>query len=435
MISVDASALAREALELIRNLYPICRSITGDGVRRTLDRVEDIVPLQRSEVPSGTRLFDWEVPKEWNVSAAWIRDETGRVIVDVRDHTLHLVSYSVPFRGRLTLDQLRPHLHSMPEKPDWIPYRTSYYNEYWGFCMRHRDLQSLAPGQYDVCVDTSLAPGSLTLAEVVIPGRSEQEIVIYTHTCHPSVANDNLTGIALAALLAREMRRTEWHYTYRFVFGPGTIGSLAWLSGNEANLGRFRHGLVIGLLGDPGGLTYKESQRGDADIDRAARYVLPQVSARARFMAFEPYGYDERQFCSPGFNLPVGRLTRSPNGTYPEYHSSADNVEFIGEEFLAESIIAITRLLTLLDANHTYRNLSPKGEPRLGTRGLYGSVGGTTPGTSQSALLWVLNQSDGTRDLLSIAERSDLPFDEIAKAASALAAADLLEPEARVPRG
>lgn len=434
MIHADATTLAQEALELMHELYPICRSITGNGVRRTLDRIAELVPLQRIEVPSGTRLFDWEVPKEWNVSAAWIRDGTGRVIVDFEDHSLHLVNYSAPFRGTLPLDELRPHLHSLPDRPDWIPYRTTYYNEYWGFCMRDRDLRSLVPGLYEVCVDTSFTSGSLTLAEVVVPGRSELEVVLYTHTCHPSLANDNLTGIAIASLLAREMLRSEWHFTYRIVFGPGTIGSLAWLAANESNLSRFYQGLVIGLLGDAGCLTYKGSRRGNADIDRVARYVLPQVSERARFMQFEPYGYDERQFCSPGFNLPVGRLTRSPNGTYPEYHSSADNMNFIGVEFLAESILALTRLLTLIDTNHTYHNLSPKGEPRLGSRGLYGSVGGTTPGAEQSALLWVLNQSDGTSDLLSIAERSGLPFDEIAQAASTLKAAQLLKPEARVPR-
>lgn len=427
MASIDATALAREALGLIRELYPVCRSITGDGVRRTLDRLENIVPLQRHEVASGTPVFDWEVPREWNVAGAWVKDEAGRVIVDFKDHSLHLVSYSAPFRGRLTLDELRPHLHSMPDKPDWIPYRTSYYNEYWGFCMRHRDVEALVPGHYDVCVDTSLKPGNLSYAEILIPGRSRQEVLIYTHTCHPSLANDNLTGIAVAALLARELRQREPHFTHRFVFGPGTIGSLTWLAANESKVGLIRHGLVIGLLGDSGALTYKESRRGNADVDRAARHLLPAISTSARFMAFEPYGYDERQFCSPGFNLPVGRLTRSPNGTYPEYHSSADNVEFVREASLAESVVAITGLLELLDANRTYRNLSPKGEPRLGTRGLYGNVGGTTPGNWQSALLWVLNQSDGTRDLLSIAERSGLRFDEIAKAASALAAAQLLE--------
>ncbi len=427
MTSVDAAAMAREAFGLIRELYPECRSITGDGVRRTLDRLQEIVPLQRHEVATGTPLFDWEVPREWNVAGAWIKDEKGRVIVDFKNHSLHLVSYSAPFRGRLTLDELRRHLHSMPDKPDWIPYRTSYYNEYWGFCMRHRDVEALAPGNYDVCVDTSLKAGSLSYAETVIPGRTEQEVLIYTHTCHPSLANDNLTGMSVAALLARELRRCEPHFTHRFVFGPGTIGSLTWLAANEAKLPLIRHGLVIGLLGDPGALTYKESQRGNADVDRAARYLLPTVASSARFMAFEPYGYDERQFCSPGFNLPVGRLTRSPNGSYPEYHSSADNVEFIRETSLAESIVAITGLLELLDGNRTYRNLSPKGEPRLGTRGLYGKVGGTTPGSWSSALLWVLNQSDGTRDLLSIAQRSALPFDEIANAAAALAAAQLLE--------
>ena len=422
--------LAEEAAALVEELYPVCRSITGAGVRQSLDRLGQVVALERFEVPTGTPLFDWEVPREWNVRAAWIKGPDGRKVVDFAAHSLHLVSYSTPFRGRLSLEALRPHLHSLPEHPDWIPYRTSYYREDWGFCLRDRELQALRPGEYEVCVDTTLAPGSLSYAEAFVPGQSAREVLVYTHTCHPSLANDNLTGMALGALLAREVSRCRPRLSYRFVFGPGTIGSLAWLAANEARLETIEHGLVIGLLGDPGPLTYKASRRGDATVDRAARHVLPRVSDTARLLDFEPYGYDERQFCSPGFNLPVGRLTRSPNGAYPEYHSSADNPAFIQTECLAESVLALARLMDVLDANRVGRNLSPRGEARLGKRGLYGAVGGAGPGEFQHALLWVLNQADGTRDLLAIAERAGLPFGTVAAAAAALEDVDLLEIDA-----
>ena len=228
--------LAHEAHALVRELYPICRSITGEGVRRTLDRLGQVTLLQRFEVPTGTPVFDWEIPREWNVREAWIRDPAGKTIVDFADHNLHLVSYSTPFRGHLSLAELKEHLHTLPEHPDWIPYRTSYYREYWGFCLRHRDLDALRPGEYEVCVDTSLEPGNLSYAEAFVPGTSSRELLIYTHTCHPSLANDNLTGMALAALLARELANAHPRLSYRFVFGPGTIGSLAWLDANEAAL-------------------------------------------------------------------------------------------------------------------------------------------------------------------------------------------------------
>lgn len=419
--------LARESLELVRALYPICRSITGDGVRRTLDRIGEIVSLKRFEVPSGTTVFDWEIPREWNVKQAWIRDSSGRKVVDFADHNLHLVSYSIPFRGRLSLDELKSHLHSLPDHPEWIPYRTSYYREYWGFCLRHRDLERLAHGEYDVCVDTSLKDGSLSYAEAFVKGRSDREVLIYTHTCHPSLANDNLAGLTLTALLARLLSARSTRMSYRFVFGPGTIGSLAWLAANESTLDRIEHGLVLGLLGDRGGLTYKESRLGRAAIDRVARHLLPGVSATARIVPFEPYGYDERQFCSPGFNLPIGRLTRSPNAAYAEYHTSADNPDFLDAMALAESLFALMGFVDVLESNRTCINLSPKGEPRLGKRGLYGSLGGRAPGESERAMLWVLNQSDGSGDLLSIAERSGMSFNEIAAAADALESAGLLK--------
>jgi aminopeptidase-like protein len=415
----------RELWPLLQAMYPLCRSITGEGVRRTLDLVQQWIPLERCEVPSGTAVFDWEIPNEWNIRDAYIRDAQGRRVVDFRAHSLHVVSYSVPVRRSMTRAELGPHLYSLPEQPDRIPYRTSYYREHWGFCLRHRDLEALGDGPFEVVIDSTLAPGSLTYAECTVPGASEAEGIVYTHTCHPSLANDNLSGIAAAAALARELRKARPRLTWRFIFGPGTIGSLAWLSRNEHRLGRVRTGLTVGLLGDPGPLTYKRSRRGNCVTDRAAGHVLPGVAPSARLVDFEPYGYDERQFCSPGFDLPIGRLTRSPNGKYPEYHTSADDLALLRPECLAESIRALAGMIAVLDENRRLRNLSPKGEPRLGKRGLYGGTGGTAPGELEHALLWVLSYSDGEHDLLQIAERSGVDFALLARAAATLEGAGL----------
>ena len=399
---------AQRAFALMREMFPICRSITGDGVRRTLDLVEAVAPLERTEVPTGTQVLDWEIPREWNIRDAWIADAGGRRVVDFREHNLHVVGYSAPVRQSLALEELQPHLHSLPDRPDAIPYRTSYYREQWGFCLRERDRARLAPGRYEVVIDADLAPGHLTYAECTIPGSTAGEAIVYTHTCHPSLANDNLSGIAAAALLAAALRGSRPRLTWRFVFGPGTIGSLAWLSRNEARLAQVRAGLTVGLLGDAAPLTYKRSRRGATVTDRAAEYVLESAGCPSRVVDFEPYGYDERQFCSPGFDLPVGRLTRSPNGAYPEYHTSDDNLALIQPEQLAESLRILARIVSVLDANRTPINLGGKGEPQLGKRGLYGDLGGMAPGEFQRALLWVLSFADGAHDLVAIARRSGL---------------------------
>lgn len=404
-------------------LYPLCRSITGTGLRETLARIGRHVPLELHEVPSGTTALDWTVPQEWTVRDAWIKDESGRKVVDFKEHNLHLVSYSVPVRGRFTLDELKPHLFSLPDRPDWIPYRTSYYKPAWGFCLTHRQLAALPAGSYEVCVDTSLTPGELSYGEVVLPGSSPHEVLISTHCCHPSLANDNLSGIAIATWLARHLRDVEHHYTYRFLFLPVTIGAITWLSRNQAILPRVKHGLVLSCAGDAGPFTYKRSRRGDAEIDAAAEYVLRTSGTPHAIQDFSPYGYDERQFCSPGFNLPMGCFMRTPNGCYPEYHTSADNLDLIQPTALGESLAALLRIVEIIEQNRRYRNLSPKGEPQLGRRGLY-----TSANHEGLALLWVLNFSDGEHSLLDIGQRSNLPFVEIARAAHRLNEAGLLAP-------
>lgn len=415
-----------DAWSQMTDLFPICRSITGNGVRQTLARVAAEIPLEITEVPSGTPVFDWEVPREWNVREAWIEDERGDRIVDLRNHTLHLMSYSVPVDAVMTLDELRPHLHSIPERPDWIPYRTTYYRDDWGFCLEHRTLEQLRPGRYTVRIDSEFTAGTLTYGECVVPGSSADEVLLFTHVCHPSLCNDNLTGIALATTLAAEARRSTPWFTYRFVFAPGTIGSIAWLARNEQTVHRVHHGLVLGLAGDRGPLTYKRSRRGNTEIDRVAAHVLGTVDSDARVIDFSPYGYDERQLCSPGFDLAVGRLTRTPNNEYPEYHTSADNFALLDRDALAQSLFACASILRVADRNACYLNLNPKCEPRLGKRGLYRPTGGEHPGQFEHALLWVLNQSDGRHSLLDIAEKSGLPFELVAIATDALVDVDLL---------
>ena len=420
------AAEARALYDFAARLYPICRSITGAGVRQTLGLIRARIPLQIHEVPTGTRVFDWRVPEEWNVEDAAVLDPDGRRVVDFQAHNLHLVGYSEPIQASMSLQELSPRLHVLPEHPDWIPYRTSYYSRSWGFCMRARERAALRPGRYRVEVRTSLAKGSLSYGELLLPGRSREEVLFFTHICHPSLANDNTSGMAVATALAEWLAREPRRFTYRLVFAPGTIGSLTWLRRNEPRLSRVRHALVLALLGDPGALTYKRSRRDTSEIDEIAAYVL---AGEGTTVPFSPYGYDERQLCSPGFNLPAGRLTRSVNGGYSQYHTSADDLTLITPQALAASLAACRRIVEVMESNRRFVNLKPKGEPRLGARGLYGALGGAGPKQHEHAMLWLLNQSDGAHSLLDIARRSRLPVALLREAAAALESAGLLAPE------
>jgi aminopeptidase-like protein len=418
---MDLDAIGEEMRRLIGELYPLCRSITGDGVRDSLRRIGKEIPLAIREVPTGTPVLDWTIPREWNIRDAYIKNGHGERIVDFRRSNLHVVSYSVPVHERLSLEQLRPHLFSLPDRPDWIPYRTSYYQESWGFCLPHRQYQALAEDEYEVFIDSSLEDGSLSYGELLLPGATREEILLSCHVCHPSLANDNLSGIAIATSLAKHLEAVPRRYSYRFLFIPGTIGAIAWLALNEAAVGRVSHGLVLAGLGDAGKLSYKKSRRGDAAIDRAVTHVLCRSGAAFEIFDFSPYGYDERQFCSPGFNLPVGRLSRSPYGSFPEYHTSADDLDFVKLPSLIDSFATCLEVLSVLEEDRSFVNLFPKGEPQLGKRGLYRSIGGELDSKAREmAMLWVLNFSDGTSSLLDIAERSGLDFDAVAAAARAL---------------
>jgi aminopeptidase-like protein len=419
--------VGEELYKLVAELYPICRSITGDGVRRTLEVVDREVGLVVHEVPTGTAVLDWTVPREWNVRDAWVAGADGRRVIDFRASNLHLLGYSVPVRATMPLAELKRHLFTIPEHPDWIPYRTSYYAERWGFCASQRLVDSLPEGDYEVCVDATLADGHLTYGEHVVPGETDEEVLVTCHVCHPSLANDNLSGIAVAARLARLLGQGRPRYTHRFLFIPGTIGSITWLAHNEDRVGRIRHGLVLACLGDPGRLTYKRSRRGDTEVDRAVAHVLASSGRPHELQDFTPYGYDERQFCSPGFDLPVGCLSRTPYARYPEYHTSADDLDLVRPEHLQDSLEACWEVLQVLDGNRRYLNLKPKGEPQLGRRGLYGSIGGRSDAEErQMAMLWVLNLSDGDHSLLDVAGRAGLPFALVAEVAGTLEDAGLL---------
>jgi aminopeptidase-like protein len=328
-----------------------------------------------------------------------------------------------PIRG----SELLEHLHSLPDHPDWIPYRTSYYDRAWGFCVTEREREAIDPGAtYDVLVDTSLEAGSLTLAEVVVPGETDEEVVISTYTCHPSLANDNVSGLVALAALARHMPRAGLRRTHRFLFAPSVIGALSWLQLNEDRLDRIHCGLIVSCVGDPGPLRYKQSRTGTTVIDRSAALVL-RDRADAIVNTFIPWGGDERQFCSPGFDLAFGSLSRSSHGEYPEYHSSADNLDLIGAGPLADSLVAVARILDIVDADRILERIEPRGEPQLGRRGLYAPIGtGLPTDEERRALLWVLNLADGRSSLVDAAERSGLPFPLLRRAATVLADAGLI---------
>ncbi len=426
--SVDIGQAGSSMYRFVSDLYPICRSITGDGTRRTLAALKRLIPLTVHEVPSGTPVFDWTVPKEWNIRDAWVKDSRGNRVVDFQKSNLHVLNYSVPVKKKVSAKELREHLFSLPEHPCWVPYRTSYYSEQWGFCVSHNDLSCLTDAEYEIEIDASLEAGSLSYGEYCLQGQGPEEILISCHICHPSLANDNLSGVALAAHLANHLTSLpRLRYSYRFLFLPGTIGAITWLCLNEALVPRIRHGFVVACVGDPGPFTYKRSRQGQAEIDRTVEYVLRHSGREHKIVDFSPYGYDERQFCSPAFNLPVGCLSRSAHNTYPEYHTSADNLDFIRPESMAESFSMYLSVLEVLEKNRRYVNTSPKCEPNLGKRGLYALVGNSTNGEHERlALLWVLNQSDGSASLLDIAERSGLSFNDISRAARFLAANGLL---------
>jgi aminopeptidase-like protein len=428
---VDSAVLGREAYDLAVKLFPVPRSLTGDGVRETLRMVSTVVPVALTEIPTGAPLFDWQAPLEWNLDAAWIADRSGYRLVDARDSPLHVVGYSRPVRATLSGSELGERLHSLPGQPDRIPYRTAYWGDTWGFCVTERQRQQILPDErYEVVIQARLEEGHLTYGEALLQGTSEEEVLLSTYVCHPSLANDNVSGIAALAVIGRALAGRSLRRTHRLLFSPGTLGPLAWLSRNAGALERIAGGFVLACVGDSGTLRYKRSRRGDAEVDRAAAHVLRTTRCDPLIEDFVPWGSDERQFCSPGFNLPFGALTRTPHGLFPEYHSSADDIAFISAASLGDAALAALEILDVLERNQLPRSRNPYGEPQLGRRGLYAEISGGAPREEeafQRGVMWVLNQADGSRSLLDIAERAELPFSIVAEAAGALADAELLE--------
>jgi len=426
MNEANLNTVGDQMHQLITLLYPISRSITGNGVRETLEILKRYISLSIYEVPSGTEAFDWTVPKEWNIRDGYIKNAHGDKIIDYKNSNLHVLQYSGPVHKKVQLAELKEHIYTSPEHPDWIPYRTSYYKEAWGFCMPHNQLISLEEGEYEVFIDSTLENGLLTYAESFIQGELSDEVLIFTHICHPSLCNDNLSGISLCVYLIRNMMQQKCRYSYRFVFAPATIGSIVWLAKNESNVRKIKHGLVCTLVGDTSNFTYKQSRQQNAEIDQIVEYVLQ--SKPHKIIDFSPYGYDERQFCSPGFNLPVGCLSRATFGKYPEYHTSADNLELVKASALQESLEVFQEVIHVLEANKKFINQNPKGEAMLGKRGLYNTVGANSQNIDfQIALLWIMNASDGSQSLLDIALKSNMKFDYIKNAADQLLGCGLLK--------
>lgn len=426
--SLNINEVGKEMYQLMSELYPICRSITGNGVRETLDKIKRIVPIEVHEVASGTKAFDWTVPKEWNIKDAYVKNSKGERIIDFKKSNLHVLNYSVPVQKKVSLGELKEHLFTLADHPDWIPYRTSYYSENWGFCISHNQFIKLEEDTYEVCIDSSLKNGHLTYGEYYIKGEISDEVLISTHICHPSLCNDNLSGIVLATSLAKYLSQASLRYSHRFLFIPGTIGSITWLCLNEPKVSKIKHGLVVVCVGDSGGFTYKKTRQQDANIDKIVTHVLRDSDNDFEIIDFFPYGYDERQYCSPGFDLPVGCLMRTPHGQFPEYHTSADNLDFVKPENLAISFSTYLAVLNILGNNKKYLNQNPKCEPQLGKRGLYHKIGGHDDSKAfQLAMLWVLNLSDGKNSLMDISERAKLGFDLIKEVADTLAEHGLLK--------
>ena len=423
------AAQTESMLALMEQLFPYHRSLTGEGVRQTLNDIQHLIPLKIESVPSGTDVFDWQIPQEWKIRDAYIEDRDGRRLVDYVDSNLHVMNYSTPVSEFMSWLELKPHVHSLAERPGAIPYKTAYFQDTWGFCVNQEQRLAIesASGPLKVRIDSEMFDGVLNYAECFLPGKSDREVLISCHICHPSLANDNLSGIAIATHLAQWLQTRSRYYSYRFIFAPATLGAITWLHQRQSQLDRVSHGLVLSLLGDAGNLTYKRSQQENSDIDRVVEFVLEQSERAHQIRPFTPNGYDERQFCSPGFNLPMGCLMRTPNGEYPQYHNSDDNLGFIDPDCLSDSLIFCQEVVQVLESNHRFQNLSPYGEPRLGTRNLFCSFSHSQDRSRFfDAVLWVLNQSDGEHDLLTIAKRSGLEFSLIVQAVDSLLNAQLL---------
>ena len=448
---LDWSALTNEADQLMKDLFPYCRSLTGDGVRQTLQQLQSIADFEILEIPSGTDAFDWQVPDEWNIRAAYLETVDGQRIVDFDDHNLHVVSYSTPIDQELTWEQLDPHLHTLPDLPQAIPYRTSYYNKDWGFCLPHEQYQQLdRNARYRAVIDSTLVPGSMTLGEAVLPGSSGQEFLISAYCCHPSMANDSLSGVVLWALLLRALQGSHHRHSYRFVVLPETIGAIAYLAHRQAEMQSINGGFIPTTVAGPGPFGYKQTFLGDSLIDRAVERTFAEQGIDFIHYPFDINGSDEKQYSAPAFRIPVGTISKSKYYEYKEYHTSLDNLDFVKPEHLVDSLKLYLLSLEKMELDLRYRSLAPHSEPMFGKRGLYPNLGGSIKqqaadmntkhgerpyqieinesiyGSALDAMRWLMFFSDGEHSLLKIAEMIDLPLRQLYETAELLCEHELL---------
>jgi len=428
--NTDSQVIGQKIYSLIEKLYPICRSITGNGVRETIKILQEYIPLEIKEIPTGTKVFDWAVPKEWNIKNAYIKNSNGEKIIDFQKSNLHIVSYSIPLNQKMSLQELQPHLHTLPKHPDWIPYLTSYYKENWGFCLSHNQYTKLTDDIYEVVIDSSLTEGSLTYGELFLPGESSEEILFTCYICHPSLCNDNLSGTAILTFLAQELQQKKRIKSYRFLFLVETIGAITWLALNQDKIQHIKAGIVAVDLGDSEPMTYKKTKTDSTLINQIVEQVLSETNKPYTIREFSPLGSDERQFCSPGINLNIGSLMRSHYDVYPQYHTSADNLSFMDQNALTDSLNIFREITFIIEHNQTFQNSNPHCEPQLGRRGVYSHIGGQKErNIDTKALFWLLNYSDGNHSLLDISCLSKIPFRKINDAAEILLQTGLLYPQ------
>ena len=446
-----SSKLENELFSLMQELFPICRSITGNGVRKTLKILKKEIDLKIVNVPSGTKVFDWKIPYEWNIKDAYVKNSKGERVIDFKKSNLHILNYSTPIKKTISNKNLKKHLHTLPEKPNSIPYVTSYYKKNWGFCVAHHTLKSFDEDRYFVHIDSTLKPGSLTYGEFFIKGQTKNEILISTYICHPSLCNDNLSGIVVTTILAKLLSKTDTYFSYRFLFIPETIGAITWLSKNQKNLSQIKSGLVVTCVGGNGGFTYKKTRDNDSEIDKISIDVLKHTRKKFETRDFFPYGSDERQYSSPGIDLPIGVLMRTPYYEFKEYHTADDNLNSIKKFALNDSLIMLLKIILQIEKkkpsfnrnqkNETsklkseiYQNLNPYCEPQLGRRKLYRNISKSrlvdkknSENMVELSICWVLNFSDGLHSLKEISQKSNLPLKLLRKTAKLLIEKKLLK--------